>query len=159
MRQTPKATGTQCGLNIGQECDGFQIEQITPLPELRATAIRATHKKSGARILHLYAPTDSENCFAVTFPTPPPDDTGVPHILEHAVLGGSKKYPVREPFFEMIKMSMATFINAMTSQAYTVYPVASNVKNTLVCKQQSLYTRRTRCKMPFVRPTRSRKDN
>jgi hypothetical protein len=128
MKQTPKATGTQCGLNIGQECDGFQIEQITPLPELRATAIRATHKKSGARILHLYAPTDSENCFAVTFPTPPPDDTGVPHILEHAVLGGSKKYPVREPFFEMIKMSMATFINAMTSQAYTVYPVASNVK-------------------------------
>jgi Zn-dependent M16 (insulinase) family peptidase len=128
MKQTAEETGTQCGLNIGQECDGFHIEQITPLPELRATAIRATHKKSGARILHLHAPADSENCFAVTFPTPPADDTGVPHILEHAVLGGSKKYPVREPFFEMIKMSMATFINAMTAQAYTVYPVASNVK-------------------------------
>ncbi len=128
MKQTPKATASKCELNIGQECDGFQIEQVTPLPELRATAVRATHRKSGARILHLYAPTDNENCFAVTFPTLPPDDTGVAHILEHAVLGGSKKFPIREPFFEMIKMSMATFINAMTSQAYTVYPVASNVR-------------------------------
>ena len=128
MKPTTKAAVTPCDLEIGQECDGFQIEQIVPLPELRATAIRATHKKSGARILHLHAPADSENCFAVTFPTPPPDDTGVPHILEHSVLGGSRKFPVREPFFEMIKMSMATFINAMTSQAYTVYPVASNVK-------------------------------
>jgi Zn-dependent M16 (insulinase) family peptidase len=115
-------------INVGQIIDGFQIEQVTPLPELRATAIRALHTQSGARLLHLFAPTDSENCFAVTFPTPPPDDTGVPHILEHAVLGGSQKFPVREPFFEMIKMSMATFINAMTAQAYTVYPVASNVR-------------------------------
>ena len=128
MKQTTEATGTQCELNKGQECEGFLIEQIMPLPELRATAIRAIHTKSGARILHLHAPADSENCFAVTFPTPPPDDTGVPHILEHAVLGGSKKFPVREPFFEMVKMSMATFINAITFQAYTVYPVASNVK-------------------------------
>ncbi len=121
--------GKQCGvLTAGMECHGFKIEQVTAMPELRATAIRATHVKSGARILHLHAPQDSENCFAVTFPTPPPDDTGVPHILEHAVLGGSKKFPVREPFFEMIKMSMATFINAMTAQAYTVYPVSSNVK-------------------------------
>ena len=117
-----------CVMGIGQEIDGFVVEQITPMPELRATAIRLTHKKSGARILHLYSPSDSENCFAVTFPTPPPDDTGLPHILEHAVLGGSRKFPVREPFFEMVKMSMATFINAMTSQSYTVYPVASNVK-------------------------------
>ncbi|MFZ4395268.1 MAG: insulinase family protein, partial [Kiritimatiellia bacterium] len=128
MKQQPNATGSGCGLQVGQVCDGFQIEQVTPLPELRATAIRAVHQKSGARVLHLHAPDDSENCFAVTFPTPPPDDTGVPHILEHAVLGGSGKFPVREPFFEMVKMSMATFINAMTSQAYTVYPVASNVK-------------------------------
>ena len=113
---------------VGQVVDGFQIEQVTPLPELRATAVRAIHCQSGARVLHLFAPADTENCFAVTFPTLPPDDTGVSHILEHAVLGGSKRFPVREPFFEMIKMSLATFINAMTSQAYTVYPVASNVR-------------------------------
>ena len=91
-------------------------------------AIRAKHRQSGAQLLHVFTPTDTENCLAITFPTPPPDDTGLPHILEHAVLGGSNKFPVREPFFEMVKMSMATFINAMTSQAYTVYPVASNVK-------------------------------
>jgi presequence protease len=122
------ATAIPQDLRVGQTIAGFEIEQVTPLPDLRATAIRATHRKSGARLLHLFAPADSENCFAVTFPTPPPDDTGVPHILEHSVLGGSRKFPVREPFFEMVKMSMATFINAMTAQAYTVYPIASNVK-------------------------------
>jgi Zn-dependent M16 (insulinase) family peptidase len=124
----PEPTAASQDIRIGQDTAGFAVEQITPLPELRAVAIRATHRVSGARFLHLYSPSDTENCFAVTFPTPPSDDTGVPHILEHAVLGGSKKFPVREPFFEMVKMSMATFINAMTGQAYTVYPVSSNVK-------------------------------
>jgi Zn-dependent M16 (insulinase) family peptidase len=128
MKREPNASDALNDLHVGQTVDGFQIEQVTPLPELRAVATRATHRQSGARVLHLFTPSDTENCFAVTFPTPPPDETGVPHILEHAVLGGSRKFPVREPFFEMIKMSMATFINAMTSQAYTVYPVASNVK-------------------------------
>ncbi len=112
----------------GQVLHGFRITDITPLPQLRATAIRAEHVKSGAQLLHVSTPQDTENCFAVTFPTPPPDDTGVPHILEHAVLGGSRKFPVKEPFFEMVKMSMATFINAMTYQAFTTYPVATNVK-------------------------------
>jgi Zn-dependent M16 (insulinase) family peptidase len=128
MKRAPTKKDARNDLRAGQTVDDFRIEQVTPLPDLRATAIRATHRRSGARVLHLFAPSDTENCFAVTFPTPPPDDTGVPHILEHAVLGGSRKFPVREPFFEMVKMSMATFINAMTSQAYTVYPVASNVK-------------------------------
>ena len=113
---------------VGEVVAGFRIDQIEPLPDLRAIAIRAEHQQSGAKVLHIFAATDTENCLAITFPTPPPDDTGLPHILEHAVLGGSKKFPVREPFFEMVKMSMATFINAMTAQAYTVYPVASNVK-------------------------------
>jgi Zn-dependent M16 (insulinase) family peptidase len=114
-------------LKIGQKISGFEITQITPLPSLRAVAIRATHPKSGAQFLHVLA-NDTENCFSVTFPTPPPNDTGIPHIMEHSVLAGSRKFPVREPFFEMVKTSMATFINAMTSQAYTVYPICSNVK-------------------------------
>ena len=114
--------------HVGKVIDGFRIEQIEPLPDLRAVAIRAEHQQSGAKVLHVLTTTDNENCLAITFPTPPPDDTGLPHILEHAVLGGSQKFPVREPFFEMVKMSMATFINAMTSQAFTVYPVSSNVK-------------------------------
>ncbi len=128
MKQDKTRNSAADALRAGMEIEGFRIEQAAPLPDLRATAIRAEHIKSGARILHVLAPEDTENCFAVIFPTPPPDDTGLPHILEHSVLGGSRKFPVREPFFEMAKMSMATFINAMTSQAYTVYPVASNVK-------------------------------
>jgi hypothetical protein len=112
----------------GQISDGFRVTDVSPLPQLRATAIRCEHVKSGAQLLHVLAPQDTENGFAVTFPTPPPDDTGVPHILEHAVLGGSRKFPVKEPFFEMVKMSMATFINAMTYQAFTTYPIATNVK-------------------------------
>ncbi|MEI6972509.1 MAG: insulinase family protein, partial [bacterium] len=64
-------------------------------------------------------------------PTPPLDDTGLPHIIEHSVLSGSAKYPVRDPFFEMARMSMATFINAMTGYDCTYYPVASNVKQDL----------------------------
>src|SRR5208282_3611054 len=79
------------------------------------------------RLLHLHN-EDAENLFSVTFPTPPPDDTRVPHILEHSVLAGSEKYRVKDPFFEMVKSSMATFINAMTGSDYTVYPVASNVR-------------------------------
>ncbi len=122
------ADDAKSGVAVGQEMEGFRIERVVPMPEWRTTAIGALHERSGARWLHLHAPDDSENCFAALFPTPPPDDTGVPHILEHAVLAGSRKFPVREPFFEMLKISMATFLNAMTMQACTVYPVASNVK-------------------------------
>ena len=124
---TPPTSLPTQSLVAGQTYDGFRLDQVTPLPSLRATAYQFEHVKSGARVLHLHT-NDTENCFSVTFPTPPADDTGLPHILEHAVLGGSRKYPVREPFFEMVKMSMATFINAMTSQAYTTYPIATNNK-------------------------------
>src|SRR5208282_4188664 len=79
------------------------------------------------RILHLHN-DDAENLFSVSFKTPPPNDTGVPHILEHSVLAGSERFRVKDPFFEMVKCSMATFINAMTGSDYTVYPVASNVR-------------------------------
>ena len=117
-------------LHKGQQIHGFEVKNITPIDELRAVTIELTHNHSGARLLHLYT-DDSENLFSINFPTPPTDDTGVPHILEHAVLAGSHKFPVKEPFFEMIKMSMATFINAMTSSDHTYYPVASNVKKDL----------------------------
>ncbi len=117
-------------LQPGQRLHGFDVKNVTPIDELRAVTIELAHPKSGARLLHLYT-NDTENLFSINFPTPPPDDTGLPHILEHAVLAGSRKYPVKEPFFEMIKMSMATFINAMTGSDHTYYPVASNVKKDL----------------------------
>ena len=117
-------------MHLGQDFGGFSVTEITPLEALRSVAYQLEHKKSGARIIHLHS-EDTENLFSVSFPTPPPDNTGVSHILEHAVLAGSAKYPVKEPFFEMIKMSMATFINAMTGSDCTYYPVASNVEQDL----------------------------
>ena len=117
-------------LRPGEQLHGFEVKSVTPIEELRAVTIELAHQHSGARLLHLYT-NDTENLFSINFPTPPSDDTGVPHILEHAVLAGSQKFPVKEPFFEMIKMSMATFINAMTSSDFTCYPVSSNVKKDL----------------------------
>ena len=110
--------------------NGFVLRANTPVPHLGGFLRELEHERTGARLLHLFA-DDEENLFSVTFFTPPPDNTGLPHILEHSVLAGSKKYPVRDPFFEMLKMSMATFINAMTYPDHTCYPVSSNVKRDL----------------------------
>ncbi|MBI4871701.1 MAG: insulinase family protein [Candidatus Riflebacteria bacterium] len=118
------------GLEPGQELDGFLVQDVSRLDDLRAVACRLEHRASGARLLHLHAP-DRENLFCVCFPTPPPDDSGVPHILEHSVLAGSRRFPVKEPFFEMARMSMATFLNALTGWECTYYPVASNVREDL----------------------------
>jgi hypothetical protein len=114
-------------LEPNQNVAGFVVRRVMPMPNLRSVAYELEHAGTGARVLHLHN-EDTENLFSVTFPTPPPDDTGVPHILEHSVLAGSKKYQVKDPFFEMVKCSMATFINAMTGSDHTVYPVASNVR-------------------------------
>ena len=114
----------------GEAIDGFTVRSVDPVPEVRGRAYRVDHRASGARILHVHC-DDPENLFSINFPTPPPDDTGLPHILEHVVLAGSRRFPVREPFFEMLKMSMATFINAMTAPDCTYYPVASNTRKDL----------------------------
>lgn len=109
---------------VGDTLHGFRITAVDPVPDIRATAVQALHEASGAQLLHLLA-DDPENLFAIAFRTPPPDDTGLPHILEHTVLCGSRRYPVKDPFVEMLKTSMATFINAMTYPDKTVYPCAS----------------------------------
>ena len=82
------------------------------------------HKNTGAKHIHL-ASDNKENVFMVAFRTIPEDSTGVAHILEHTVLCGSKKFPVRDPFFSMLKRSMNTFMNAFTSSDWTAYPFAS----------------------------------
>lgn len=76
-------------------------------------AIRLKHDKTGAEHLHI-ARDDSNNVFGVGFATPPENSAGVPHILEHTTLCGSRSYPVRDPFFKMLNRSMATFMNAYT---------------------------------------------
>ena len=108
----------------GEQIHGFTIDAVTPLTELNVTAVRATHDRSGAQLLHLHG-EDAENLMAVGFRTPPHDSTGLPHILEHTVLCGSRRYPVKDPFVELLKTSLATFLNAFTYPDRTVYPCAS----------------------------------
>ena len=103
---------------------GFCVKEIRESSELRGRTVLMEHVKTGARLF--WVDNGAENMvFSVTFRTMPEDDTGVFHILEHSVLCGSKKYPVREPFVELLKSSMNTFLNAMTFQDMTMYPVSS----------------------------------
>ncbi|MEI8122162.1 MAG: insulinase family protein [bacterium] len=120
----------ESAIQPGAIIQGFTVKKVTPLSVPQGVVIELEHTACGARVLHLHT-QDTENLFSVCFPTPPPDDTGVPHILEHSVLAGSQRFPVREPFFEMLKSSVATFINAMTGPDCTYYPVSSNVRQDL----------------------------
>jgi Zn-dependent M16 (insulinase) family peptidase len=108
----------------GQTLHGFTVTGREELPELNANLVRLHHGATGARYLHL-ATADPNNLFAAIFRTPPADSSGVAHILEHTVLCGSRRYPVRDPFFTMLKRSLNTFMNAMTSSDWTAYPFAS----------------------------------
>lgn len=102
----------------------FTLVREQNIPELNSVAKLYIHKRTGARLLSVI--NDDENkVFSINFRTTPKDSTGVAHIIEHAVLGGSEKYPVKEPFVELIKGSLATFLNAMTYPDKTLYPVAS----------------------------------
>ncbi len=111
-------------LQPGERSHGFIVNRTTVLPELGMIAYELVHERSGAQLLHLHT-DDRENLFAIAFATPPEDNTGLPHILEHTVLCGSKKYPVKDPFVELLRTSLATFLNAMTYPDRTVYPCAS----------------------------------
>ena len=108
----------------GTTCHGFAVERCETVPELDADAYVLRHTASGARLLYL-ACDDENKAFAIGFKTPPADSTGVFHILEHSVLCGSAKFPVKEPFVDLIKSSMQTFLNAMTYPDKTIYPVAT----------------------------------
>jgi hypothetical protein len=102
----------------------FDLVREQNIPELNSVAKLYVHKRTGARLLSII--NDDENkVFAINFRTTPKDSTGVPHILEHSVLNGSEKYPVKEPFVELLKGSLATFVNAFTFPDKTCYPVAS----------------------------------
>lgn len=107
----------------------FELIRDEQIAEVNSQALLYRHKKTGAEVLSLV--NDDENkVFGITFKTPPEDSTGVAHILEHSVLCGSRKYPVKKPFVELIKGSLNTFLNAMTFPDKTAYPVASqNLKD------------------------------
>jgi Zn-dependent M16 (insulinase) family peptidase len=103
---------------------GYLIHSITPLKEINGYLYMLHHSATGARHLHI-STQDKENTFGVTFKTVPTDSTGVAHILEHTVLCGSEKYPVRDPFFSMLKRSLSTFMNAFTASDWTMYPFST----------------------------------
>lgn len=104
--------------------DRFELVQEAKVQEYNSLVKLYRHKKTGARVMSVI--NDDENkVFGITFRTPPNDSTGVPHIMEHSVLCGSKKYPLKEPFIELVKGSLNTFLNAMTYPDKTTYPVAS----------------------------------
>ena len=108
----------------GATMSGFTVKSAETIDELDAEAYVIDHVASGARLLFL-ACEDENKAFAIGFKTPPADDTGVFHILEHSVLCGSDAYPVKEPFVNLLKTSMQTFLNALTFPDKTMYPVAS----------------------------------
>ena len=106
------------------EVHGFERLRVQDIPEIKTRAELYRHIRTGAELLSLM--NDDENkVFGISFRTPPSDSTGLPHILEHSVLCGSRKYPAKEPFVELLKSSVQTFLNAMTYPDKTCYPVAS----------------------------------
>lgn len=111
-------------MKINDVICGFEVNRARESTELGGTLYEMSHIKTGAELCFVDN-KDSNKHFSIAFKTPPSDDTGVFHILEHSVLNGSKKYTVKDPFLELIKSSMNTFLNAMTSSDYTVYPVSS----------------------------------
>lgn len=111
-------------MKVSDVLHGFRLESIEEIPEMEAVAYRFTHLKSGADLLWLSA-DDENRAFSISFKTLPEDSTGVFHILEHSVLNGSEKFPLREPFVDLIKGSLQTFLNAMTFADKTMYPIAS----------------------------------
>ncbi|MCQ2428306.1 MAG: insulinase family protein [Clostridia bacterium] len=113
-------------MQINDLFHGFRVQSCENIPEIKTRLWRMVFEKNGAELVWLERPDDNDNkTFGIAFRTVPDDDTGVFHILEHSVLCGSEKFPVREPFVELIKSSVNTFLNAMTYPDKTVYPISS----------------------------------
>ena len=107
-----------------EQLQTYELIEKREIGELNSTGYYLKHKKTGAKVC-LLSNEDNNKVFYIGFRTPAPDDTGVPHILEHSVLCGSREFPVKDPFVELAKGSLNTFLNAMTYPDKTVYPIAS----------------------------------
>ena len=104
-------------LEKNQKLYGFTVKEVRESSELHGRTVLLEHGKTGANLF--WVDNGAENMvFSITFRTTPEDSTGVFHILEHSVLCGSEKYPVKEPFVELLKSSMNTFLNALTFQSF-----------------------------------------
>ncbi|MGD8666133.1 MAG: insulinase family protein [Desulfobacterales bacterium] len=108
----------------GEQVGNYTVNRVVPLERIRSFYYDLEHKVTGARHIHI-SNDDAENTFSVAFKTVPVDSTGVAHILEHTALCGSHRYPVRDPFFSMLKRSLSTFMNAFTASDWTMYPFST----------------------------------
>lgn len=120
----PTSYAAQTTWQLNNTYYGFKLIEQKKVQEINSNAYVFEHVTSGAKLLYLEN-TDDNKVFSISFRTLPADSTGVAHVLEHSVLCGSRKFPVKEPFVELIKSSLNTFLNAMTYPDKTVYPVAS----------------------------------
>ncbi len=107
-----------------EDVTAYKVIEKREIKDLNSMSYLLEHKKTGARVA-LLSNDDDNKVFYIGFRTPPTDSTGVPHIIEHSVLCGSREFPVKDPFVELVKGSLNTFLNAMTYSDKTVYPVAS----------------------------------
>ncbi len=111
-------------LKKGAEYKGFELLSVFDLSDFHSRAFYLRHKKTGLQVLHLLN-DDVENLFSFTFRTPNPESNGAAHILEHSVLCGSEKYPIKDPFICLSNQSVKTYLNAMTYPDHTVFPSSS----------------------------------
>lgn len=111
-------------MELNQRYNGFIVTHLEKIPEVKGTVYQLKHENTGATIVYVENPNE-EKVFSIGFRTPSKDNSGIFHILEHAVLNGSRKYPLKDPFVELLKGSLQTFLNAMTFSEKTIYPVAS----------------------------------
>lgn len=114
-------------LTVGSKYRDFVLTKNSPIKELNCQLIELTHEPTGAEVLHI-ANDDPENLFCLSFQTVPDSSNGVAHILEHTVLCGSKKFPVKDPFFCMNRRSLNTYLNALTGSDFTCYPGATQIE-------------------------------
>jgi len=114
-------------LNEGDSINGYRICRVCSLEQISSIFYELEHEKTKARYVHI-STNDTENTFSVAFKTVPADSTGVAHVLEHTVLCGSRSFPVRDPFFSMLKRSLSTFMNAFTASDWTMYPFSTQNK-------------------------------
>src|SRR3972149_3821561 len=111
---------------VGYKYKNFKVTKNLYIEEIKANLIELEHQKLGTKIVKILN-DDDENFFCISFETYPDSSNGAAHILEHTVLCGSKKFPVKDPFFSMLRRSLHTFMNAMTGADFTCYPAASQV--------------------------------
>lgn len=108
----------------GEVYKGFHCERTAHIPDFNLLSYTLRHLETGTEFWHLDT-NDNHNVFSINFRTPPPNSTGIAHVLEHLSLSGSKKYSTRDPFFKMLNRSVATSVNALTGPDYTMFPFSS----------------------------------